>query len=92
MIKVRVIFYPPFSYFTRERQTDVVLDEGVRFVDLLFKLVDIFPGFKEAVPDVNDKCIFYNNMVPVINSSVVNLQEVLNDGDVISLFGSISGG
>lgn len=92
MIKVQVKFYPPFSYFARERQTDVELDEGARLVDLLFKLAVIFPDFKEAIPDVNDKCIFYNNMVPVISSSVVNLQEVMNDGDVISLFGSISGG
>lgn len=92
MIRVQIKFYPPFSDFTRVKKADVELGEGDRFIDLLFKLENIFPDFKEAIPDVSDNCIFYNNMVPVINSRIVNLQEVLNDGDVISLFGSISGG
>jgi len=92
MIKVQVKFYPPFCDFAGKRQVDVELNEGDKFIDLLSKLGDIFPDFKKAIPDTKDKFIFYNNMVPVINGNVVNLQKVLNNGDVICLFGSISGG
>ena len=71
---------------------DIELDEGAKLVELLAKIVEIFPALQESIPDASDTCIFYNNIMPVLNNEVVDIEKVLNDNDVISLFGSISGG
>ncbi|MDK2799131.1 MAG: hypothetical protein PWP27_2056 [Clostridiales bacterium] len=92
MISITVNFYPPFSYYTKKKQAEVTLEDGTKFIDLLKQLVSSFPALKEMIPDLHDECIFYNNVFPVINNNLVTLQETLHDGDIINLFGSISGG
>jgi len=92
MIKVKVKLYAPFSNYVDRKRIEVEIDENAILIDILLKIAEIYPKFRNAIPDVTDKCIFYNNMVPVIDSSVIGLQHNFKDGDEISLFGSISGG
>lgn len=69
-----------------------MLQDGAKFIDLLKRLINDFPEIVELIPDFKDECIFYNNVIPVINSNLVSLDEILKDGDTIDFFGSISGG
>jgi molybdopterin converting factor small subunit len=92
MIKVQVRLYAPFSNYIDRKKIEVEIEENATFTELLLKVAEVYPNFRSAIPDVTDRCIFYNNMVPVLNCSVVGLQQNLKDGDEISLFGSISGG
>jgi len=92
MIKVKVKLYAPFSNYVDRRRIEVEIDQNATFIELLLKVAEVYPKFRSAIPDITDRCVFYNNMVPVIDSSVIELQQNFKDGDEISLFGSISGG
>lgn len=92
MVNITVSFHPPFSYYTKKKQIELTLQDGAKFIDVLKQLINSFPQLKEMIPDLNDECIFYNNVFPVINNSLASQNEILNDGDNIMLFGSISGG
>jgi molybdopterin converting factor small subunit len=92
MIKIKVKLYAPFSNYVDRKRIEVDIDENATFIDILQKVAEVYPKFRDAIPDVTDRCVFYNNMVPVIDSSVIGLHQKFKDGDEISLFGSISGG
>gem|GEM_PF-2455095 len=92
MIKIKVKLYAPFNNHIGKKWIEVEMDEDAIFIDLLLRIAEIYPKFRDAIPDVTDRCVFYNNMVPVIDSNVISLQQNFKDGDEISLFGSISGG
>ena len=92
MVNITVSFYPPFSNYTKKKKAEYSLQDGTRFIDLITQLINSFPQLKEMIPDLNDECIFYNNVFPVINNSLASQNEILNEGDNIMLFGSISGG
>lgn len=92
MIKVKVKFFAPFNNLINTRMTESIIEEGATFFDLLFSLAEEYPKFRNAIPDTNDMCIFYNNMVPVMNDRILDLRQCLKEGDEIHLFGSISGG
>jgi len=92
MIKVKVNFFAPFNNHIGKKRIEIEVAENASFIDLLFKITEIYPKFREAIPDVTDRCVFYNNIVPVMDGSVIGLQQNFKDGDEISLFGSISGG
>ncbi|MDW7673430.1 MAG: hypothetical protein SCK28_02715 [Bacillota bacterium] len=90
---VKVRLHSPFSQIIGKEQLELAFDKDkVTIKTLVTRLMQEYPEIKTVLPTILDEHRVYGNLLPVRDNKVILIEDEIFDQDVITVFGSISGG
>lgn len=92
-MKVTLILFTPYSDVVGKCKICLNISENkIDFKNILVKLVEEYPRLKTLIPSVGDKTVVYGNLLPIRKKTVLRLEDEIHDDDIITIYGSLSGG
>ena len=91
---VKIILFPPYSTIINKKKLILNFSEieWVSFREIIKNFVKKYPKVKKIIHSISDEYKIYGNLVPVKNGSIVFLDDIIYDNEIIKFYGSLIGG
>ncbi|MGI9950972.1 MoaD/ThiS family protein [Moorellaceae bacterium AZ2] len=89
---IKIVFSSPFQEIIGGKNLELATQEPLTVEEVLDRLVRQFPALKKFVPQVKDEVIFWGNIVPMKEDSILKPNTLVRPGETIYLYPPLSGG
>ena len=92
-MRIYLHLFPPFSSAVGKKRMELNIEQNkILFKDLIDLLIDDFPRIQDLFPINITEENFYGNCYAIRDGKLLGLEDYINEGDIVSLYGSLSGG
>lgn len=89
---IRVILLSPFQEIIGCKSLELATQEPLTVEQVLGRIVQQFPALKRFVPHVKEEVIFWGNIIPIKDDTILKPNAEVRPGETIYLYPPLSGG